>query len=445
MFDAAVIGAGPAGAVAAIGLARHGYRVALFDAGSRIPARYDRLPPYAIEFLKHQELLTAAEQALVSIPPGSLTRWHENDPRFTPGPHHILDRDCFDHALVAIACRSSVSLITTRAHRPSFFGRRWRIPSVSGEVESRFLIDASGRASTQRRQAAATAAICGILTGVRLPEMRTEALPDGWLWGAPVAANAAAVTLFLPRKHCAGLTQATREALYRQTLQPTLLFRKCAKANLAGPLVVRDATPRAHPDPVAANRVTTGDACIALDPLLSHGLQIALRLSSHAVAVCHTLLSGAGDPDAALDFFRASHRATLAQHLSGASQLYSEHRTYAEEPFWLDRSRIEPSPEPPAEVRPEATYRLSALVRPEPVPALLPNGVIGRVDGFRHPSYARPVAFLAGVNAAAYLPALSAPATLTELARRCEPLISPAQAQNLLAGLVRNRVLVATT
>ena len=442
MFDAAVIGAGPAGAVTAISLARHGYRVALFDAGSRIPGRYDRLPPYAIEFLKLQELLPAAEHALVSMPPGSLTRWQENDPRFTPGPHHILDRDCFDRALVAIARRASVSLFATRAHRPSFFGGRWRIHSVSGDVESRFLIDASGRASTQPRQGAATAAICGILTGVHLPEMRTEGLPDGWVWGAPVAATSAAVSVFLARKHCAGLTQATREALYRQTLQPTLLFRKCAKANLAGPLVVRDATPRAHPDPVAANRVTTGDACIALDPLLSHGLQIAVRLSTHAAAVCHTVLSGAGAPDAAIEFFRTGQRSTLAQHQAGAARLYNEHRTYAEEPFWLERSRIEPSPEPPADIRPEALYRLSALVRPEPVAALLPNGVIGCVEGFSHPSYARPVAFLSGINAAAFLPALAVPATLAELVKRCERLIGPAQAQKVLDGLVRNRVLI---
>ena len=443
MFDAAVIGAGPAGAVTAIGLARHGYRVALFDAGVRVPGRYDRLPPYAIEFLKHQDLLPAAEQALVSMPPGSLTRWQQDEPRFTPGPLPILDRDCFDRSLVAIARRSSVSLFTHRAHRPAFAAGRWKIPTGSTVLESRFLIDASGRTSTQRRQAAATAAICGVLTGVRLPEMRTEAAANGWVWGAPVAANAAAVSVFLARRDCAGLTQATREALYRQTLEQTLLFRECVNANLAGPLVVRDSTPRAHPDPVAANRVTTGDACLALDPLLSHGLQIAFRLSTQAAAVCHTVLSGAGDPVAAIEFFRTAQRSTLAQHLAGAAQLYSEHRTHADEPFWRDRSRIEPSPEPPAEVRPEAMYRLSSLVRTEPVPALLPNGVIGRVEGFRHPSYDHPVAFLAGINAAAFLPALAAPATLTELAIRCEPLTAPAHAQNVLAGLVRNRVLVA--
>jgi flavin-dependent dehydrogenase len=442
MFDAAVIGAGPAGAVAAIALARHGYRVALFDAGPRVRARYDRLPPYAIEFLKHQELLSAAEQALVAMPPGSLTRWQDDEPRFTPGPHHILDRDCFDRSLVAIAQRSSVSVLTTRAHRPSFFGARWRIPSGSAQVDARFLIDASGRASNQRRQGAATAAICGVSTGVRLPDMRTEAAPNAWIWGAPVAANAAAVSVFLARKHCAGLTQATREALYRQTLQQTLLFRECANANLAGPLAVRDATPRAHPGPVAANCVTTGDACLALDPLLSHGLQIAFRLSTQAAAVCHTILSEAGPPDAAVEFFRTSQRATLAQHLAGAALLYSEHRTYSEEPFWLERSRIEPAPEPPPEVSPDAVYRLSALVRPEPVPALLPNGVIGRVEGFRHPSYGRPVAFLAGINAAAFLPALAAPATLAEFAKRCERLIPPTHAHKLLDGLVRNRVLI---
>ncbi len=443
MFDAAVIGAGPAGAVTAIGLARHGYRVALFDAGSRMPGRYDRLPPYAIEFLKYQDLLPAAEQALVSIPPGSLARWQEDEPLFTPGPHHILDRDCFDRALVAIARHSSVSLFAHCARRPSFFGGRWHIPSGLAQVESHFLIDASGRASNQRRQGAATAAICGILTGVRLPEMRTEAAPNGWVWGAPVAANSAAVSVFLARKHCAGLTQATREALYRQTLQQRLLFRKCANANLAGPLMVRDATPCAHPDPVAANRAATGDACLALDPLLSHGLQIAFRLATQAAAVCHTVLSGAGGPDAAIEFFRTAQRATLAQHLAGAARLYSEHRTHAEEPFWLERSRIEPSPEPSAEVRPEAMYRLSALVRPEPVPALLPNGLIGRVEGFRHPAYARPIAFLSGVPAATFLPALAAPATLADLAKRCERLIAPAQAQKLLTGLVRSRVLVA--
>lgn len=443
MFDAAILGAGPSGAVTAIRLARHGYRVALFDAACSTPGRYDRLPPYAIEFLKQQELLPAAAQALVSIPPGSLTRWQDDEPRFTPGPHHILDRNCFDLALVAIARHSSVSLFPHRTRRPSFFAGSWKIPSRSGDVESRFLIDASGRASNQRRQGAATAALCGILTRVCLPEMRTEAAPNGWIWSAPVAANAAAVSVFLPRKLCAGLTHPTREALYRQTLQHSRLFRECADANLAGPLVVRDSTPRAHPDPVAANRVITGDACVALDPLLSHGLQIAFRLATQAAAVCHTFLSGAGDPDAAIEFFRTSQRATLAQHLAGAARLYNEHRMYSEEPFWLERSRIEPSPEPPAEVRPEATYRLSALLRPAPVPALLPNGVIGRVEGFRHPAYARPVAFLAGIHAAAYLPALAAPATLTELAKRCEPVIAPAQAQKVLEDLVRNRVLVA--
>jgi flavin-dependent dehydrogenase len=442
MFDAAVIGAGPAGAVAAIRLARHGYRVALFDAGARMPGRYDRLPPYAIEFLKKEDLLAAAEQALAAIPPGSLTRWQTPEPRFTPGPLPILNRNAFDRALVAVARRSSVSLFAHRARGPSFFGGRWHIPSGSAQVESRFLIGASGHASNQPSHGAATAALCGILAGVRLPEMRTEAAPDGWLWGAPVAANTAAVSVFLARKRCAGLTQATREALYRRTLEHTLLFRECANSRLAGPLLVRDATPRAHPSPAASNRVVTGDACLALDPLLSHGLQIAFRLATQAAAVCHTFLSGAGEPDAAIEFFLTAQRATLAQHLAGAARLYSEHRTGAEEIFWLERSRTNPSPDPPAEVLPEAIYRLSPLVLPEPVPALLPNGVIGRVGGFRHPSSASPIAFLAGVNAAAFLPALASPATLAELAQRCEPLTAPAHAQRILEDLVRKRVLV---
>ncbi len=448
MFDVAVIGAGPAGAAASIGLARQGYQAALFDAGCPAGVRFERLPPYSIELLKQLGLLAAAEQALVSMPSGSLTRWRHDEEAFTLGPVHILDRNCFDRGLAAIARRHGVSLFPFRASRPVFADGHWTLSAGSTHFEARFLIDASGRSSNQSRNTLphgpATAALCGVWTGLSFREMRTEASRNSWVWGAPVSGRSAAISIFLPSQRCAGLTSADRHALCLDILQSTRLFRGCLQGKLLSPILVRDATPRADPDPVTIHGLKTGDACLAVDPLLSHGLQIALRLSVHGAAVGHTVLSGAGAPDAAVEFFRASQRATLEQHLAGAARLYAEHSTYAGEPFWMERSRSE-SPTPPLSSQ-EATrggkYRLSPLARVEPVPALLDNGIIDRVEGFRHSSYARPVAFLAGAGAGVLLRALASPAPLAELLRRCEQTVGPVQAPRVIEDLLQHCVLV---
>src|SRR5262249_25803221 len=135
----------------------------------------------------------------------------------------IVERGRFDRILLDAARRAGASLLSpARAFAPIRRGSGWSVPvdTLKGPVtvEADFLVDARGKRSALPATGEATVALCGRWRETELPavpEMRVDACPEAWLWGAPLPDGSFTALAFVDTSQCVGLARAEREKLYR--------------------------------------------------------------------------------------------------------------------------------------------------------------------------------------------------------------------------------------
>ena len=153
-YDAAVIGAGPAGATIAILLAKKGHRVVVADR-SRFPrkqASTDWLNRQAKELLAE---LNVAGKPLLDRPFHDVTFYSADlskmaKPNFAEAPGYLIDRSAFDNALVEAVIAAGVTLLQGSAVTDIRLTETSAVLTLAnkGKVEGRLLMLASGKEST---------------------------------------------------------------------------------------------------------------------------------------------------------------------------------------------------------------------------------------------------------------------------------------------------------
>ena len=154
MFDLAVVGAGPAGAAAAITAAREGFAVALLESGT--------FPRHKVcgEFISGEALsvlrpLIRNNELLARAPGVKTARVYLDDrvAEFSVEPtaisvsRHALDRSLWESAIFeGVSARDRVRVTAVRKHQSLF-----RIESADRELRARAVINASGRWSNLSR------------------------------------------------------------------------------------------------------------------------------------------------------------------------------------------------------------------------------------------------------------------------------------------------------
>lgn len=346
--DAIILGAGPAGATAALNLAPF-RKVLLIDPAACAASRIgESIPGAARRLLADMGLL---EQFLSDghVPRYALrSAWGDATPAIRdsiadPDGHGWqIDRKLFEDRLRAAARARGALSITARAIAVRPVPDGFAVALDSGiELMARLVIDASGRRSrllavprTRRGKLS-----CAWLRarGASLPAgiVQIEAEMDGW-WYCSALPSGDGLLAF----H----TDADLPAAKAATATDELL-RKARALPMLGPLlhgtmwdtseISYCAAHSAWPDsPVQDGWIATGDAALACDPLAAQGLLNALYFGLSAAEAADRWLDG---DTAALDDYARDVASVRTRYLSAETAWYALEQRWPDAAFWQRR------------------------------------------------------------------------------------------------------------
>ena len=335
---AAVIGAGPAGAVAAATLARKGLRVALIDPGPRGgPVIGETLPAAAAQILARHRLPGPLDDPGHAPIGGALSIWDgppisETALNRPGGPDWRLDRAAFDAALKKAAGAAGAELIADRAQSVHRAGAAWDVILDGGRMTADALIDATGRRRLvsrahggPRQQQERQIAVWAI--GSPAPPPRTnwtliQATVAGWWYGAFLPSGQPIAAYHCTVEEALSLRRAP-EGWQARLKDADILSSRLDPAGFAdAPLQFADASGAAATRPAGPGWAACGDAAIAFDPIAAQGLLNAIRTG---VAAAASITGG----QAAQDSYCAEMRAVWSQYLARHRALYARRGTAA--------------------------------------------------------------------------------------------------------------------
>ena len=353
-IDILVLGSGPAGAAAALTLARRGRSVALVERGRGRRREFGEvLPPGARPHLAALGVEHAFDEQR------HLQSWHQRsswgavelatrDLSFHPhGCALHLNREEFDADLLAAARNSGVQYmggLRLRGAESKSDQQGWMVELDGwGCVRAGFVVDATGRASAFARHLGISRTRPDRLVAMLAfpaaaargePELIVEANPSGWWYTAPLP-DGRAVAAFMTDADLVPAGRAAQAAFWAAQLRETAHVQQ--RLNLTRPQGVSVAL--AGMESLASvyghRWLAVGDAAAAFDPLSSLGLAHALESGRLGGLAADAALAGEMRPMQAY--------ARVVQRRSDECDIlrrgyYAVEQRWVASPFWARRS-----------------------------------------------------------------------------------------------------------
>lgn len=358
-FDVFIIGAGPAGAAAAISLRKiiPDIRVCIADGGTTAAFRIgESVPPPIQPFLDQLGVTAAFAQAGHSPSFRTLSAWGSTGLESNEFFLHVhqtgwrLDRARFDAMLKAEATRCGAVIVPARVTALSGNAHDWRIDCGSaGKFSARYIVDASGGAAITARRLKFTARkldrliACAVFfadQSQQPPSMEAtapviEACQHGWWYTAAIPDNKRVAMLMTDTDIARRLGIARISGWLRHlSLTNHIEARVGTQFPLTQPLVF-PASSRYFADTYPFGIVPAGDAVSRFDPLSSQGIVKALRsalYASYAIADHHLKSDTMG-----FSKYFTLMRNEFEQYAATWRDYYRQEQRWPDAPFWQRR------------------------------------------------------------------------------------------------------------
>jgi flavin-dependent dehydrogenase len=353
IFDAAVIGGGPAGSTVARLLASWGYSVVVAAPGRRAAQRAETLPPSSRRLFRLLDIHDQIDNAGFYKTGGNTAWWGSDEARVetypdADGSGYQVTRDEFDRLLLDMACEQGSVICRNRVRDVSLDdGAVLHLRSAT-PIRARFVVDASGRTGVLARRGLRvaepdyrTVAICGYWHSDKSCANHTliESYRDGWAWSVPVSETRRFVTVMIDVRATKMVRGQGVLATYRAEIHKTRAFKELlAHDRLDGTPWACDASLYHATRYAGPNYLLAGDAGSAVDPLSSYGVKKAMSSAWLAATVVNTCLRRPEIASAALDYFDSRERRVYNDQMRQTAAHFRTVAAREGHPFWTRRS-----------------------------------------------------------------------------------------------------------
>ena len=354
--DVLIVGAGPAGAIAALNLAST-HQVLLVDRRIAPTARIgESLPPAARRLLTDMGLWDDFLRRGHAACYGNRSLWNgvaaDHDFLRDPDGHGWhLDRAQFESWLREHAVRRGAALMTSTTLASATAvkdGWQVKLDTATGciEVQTKMLIDASGRGATLGRQLGARRQhhdqlVCLWLYGCNQRSVvdsrsQIEAVEHGWWYTASLPGQRRVLAFHTDSDLPIVRALRSRGALLDAAKATTEIAEQLNAAGfIADAEIVTTAAHSATLQPAAGDRwCAVGDAAISFDPLSSQGLFNAMYTGLAAALACDRALDG---DVSAFDDYSDDLRRIETAYRHHLDFWYGQEKRWPDAAFWQRR------------------------------------------------------------------------------------------------------------
>jgi geranylgeranyl reductase family protein len=288
-FDAAVIGAGPAGCTAAHGLARRGARVAIVDGSHpREKACGGGVTGRALDLLSKEAVRTVAggqpiDRAVFEVD-DRRAAFRLDEPIM-----RVFARESFDRTLLDAAIEAGSTFVPSRATSIERDAGGWIVRTSAGRIRARWLVGADGPSGIvrkqvfrpfQRSQLSIAAGSFVDATDVSEIVVRFVDSPPGYLWSFPRREHLAVGV-------CAQADEGTPGDLHNAAdrwLDAYAAARGRSRRRYAWPIPSLGTADLDQERPAGNRWMLAGDAAGLVDPITREGIFFAVQSGAAAAA-----------------------------------------------------------------------------------------------------------------------------------------------------------------